>query len=278
MFTPKIIALDLDGTLFARNGTITPFTKEQIKAATGKGITVVLSTGRPYAGLPIEEAKALGISYAITANGAGIYQIEGNRCLYEEGMPPQTAARLLAKLYQMHLHLDAFINGDAYAQPSTLPLVSKCTFPDSVKKYILTSRIRIDDLPAYIIEHQLTLQKSTLNFEPDTDGSFIDREKTKAFLLSQSDIQTVSGGYNNLEFTKKGVTKAKGLQFLCDHLQIPIEASMVCGDSENDADILKAAGFAVAMENATNSIKSICDYVTSSCDDDGVGHAIAKVI
>ena len=48
------------------------------------------------------------------------------------------------------------------------------------------------------------------------------------------------------------------------------------GDSENDLDILKTAGYSVAMENAEECIKSVCDFVTASCNDDGVGHAIAK--
>ena len=53
---------------------------------------------------------------------------------------------------------------------------------------------------------------------------------------------------------------------------------MAVGHSENDLDILKTSGFSVAMENADEEIRSACDYVTSSCNDDGVGHAIAKFI
>lgn len=86
------------------------------------------------------------------------------------------------------------------------------------------------------------------------------------------------GGYQNLEFTKAGVTKGTGLRFLCDYLKIPIEASMACGDSENDLDILNAAGYSVAMENADESIRAICDDVTASNNQDGVGKAIAKLI
>ena len=51
---------------------------------------------------------------------------------------------------------------------------------------------------------------------------------------------------------------------------------MATGDSENDLDILKTAGYSVAMENAEECIKSVCDFVTASCNDDGVGYAIAK--
>lgn len=278
MFTPKIIALDLDGTLFSRSGEITPYTRQQIRRAVDQGITVVISTGRPYIGLPIEEAKELGIEYAISSNGAAIYRIADKTCLYEEGMDATLAADLFRELFTRHVYIDAFIHGEAYTQISNVEIIHHCPIPESVKNYILTTRKRVDDLAAYILEHNLTLQKATLNFEQEADGNCVDREETKAFLLSRPEIHTVSGGYRNLEFTKAGVTKAKGLRFLCDYLHIPMEASMVCGDSENDLDILKAAGLAVAMGNAEENVKAICDHVTTSCNEDGVGHAIAKFI
>ena len=106
MFTPKIIALDLDGTLFSRDGEVTPFTKEQIRLAKAAGIAVVISSGRPFSGLPFDVAKELGISYAITANGAGVYRISDKRCLHEDGFETEPAAKLCRDLRQWHLHLE----------------------------------------------------------------------------------------------------------------------------------------------------------------------------
>ena len=118
MFTPKIIALDLDGTLFSSTGEVTSFTREQIRLAKDRGIAIVISTGRPFTGLPFDVAAELGIQYAITANGAGIYRITDKKCLHEDGIPPQTAADICNMLHKKHLHLDAFIHGDAYTQSS----------------------------------------------------------------------------------------------------------------------------------------------------------------
>lgn len=279
MFTPKLIALDLDGTLFTRTGEITPYTREQIRAAADKGIAVVLSTGRPYAGLPLAEAVELGIEYAITANGAAIYHIPDKACLREEGISPELAADILLHLPTKHLHLDAFIHGEAYTQSSSLHIVRHSnTLPESVKNYILTTRRQVEDLAAYVAEQHLTLQKATINFEQETDGTFIGREEVKAYLEGRPEIQLASGGYFNLEFTRTGITKADGLKFLCDFLQIPLEHSMACGDSGNDLDILKAAGLSVAMANAEEEVKAVCDYITASCNEDGVGKAIAKFI
>lgn len=278
MLIPKIIALDLDGTLFSRTGQITPYTKEQIRQAVSLGASVIISTGRPFVGLPLDEAASLGITYAITANGAAIYRLTDRVCLHEEGLPCEIAAPIIRGLYQKHLHLDAFIQGDAYTQPSTMEIARRSCLPESVVRYIFSTRKRVPDLADYIESHGCILQKATANFEQRPNGSFIDRNEAKAFLESCPGIRIVCGGYHNLEFTKAGVSKAAGLRFLCDYLNIPIEASMVCGDSENDADILQAAGLSVAMANADETIKNLCDYVTKSCDADGVGYAIQKFV
>lgn len=279
MHTPiQLIALDLDGTLFNRAGQITELTKSAIKEAVKKGVSVVISTGRPYVGLPFEEANELGIRYAITANGAAVYDLAENVCLREDGIPSKRAAELASVILEKHIHMDAFIHGEAYTQYSSLEIIPNTCLPESVKSYILTTRKMVSDLSAYISENNETIQKATLNFELESDGTFLHREETKKLLLSQPDLRVVSGGYSNLEFTRADISKSKGLLFLSNLLSIPIEQIMACGDSENDKDILETAGLAVAMENATDEIKSIANYVTASCNNDGVGRAIQKFL
>lgn len=274
----SIIALDLDGTLFNRDRQITPYTKEQIKKAVSLGIAVVISTGRPYVGLPLEEAAELGIRYAITTNGAAVYEIPTRTCIYEKCMSEDFSFKILEEVLKKHVHLDAFVQGDAYTQTSTLEVVRHSSLPESTRNYILTTREQVEDICDFFKKNHLRLQKATINFEVESDGGFVDREETKELLLSYPQIQVVCGGYNNLEFTSAGVTKGAGLRFLCEHLNIPIESAMVCGDSENDKDIMEAAGFAVAMGNAEEEIKEIADYVTATNEEDGVGLAIEKFV
>ena len=65
----KLIALDLDGTLLNSNGQISDVNKNAIKKAIAADITVIISTGRPYIGIPLSDVLPLGISYAITEIG-----------------------------------------------------------------------------------------------------------------------------------------------------------------------------------------------------------------
>ena len=68
----KLIALDLDGTLFNSQSQISAHNIDTIKKANEAGATVVISTGRPYSGLPFEQLKGSGIRFAITTNGSKI--------------------------------------------------------------------------------------------------------------------------------------------------------------------------------------------------------------
>ncbi len=51
---------------------------------------------------------------------------------------------------------------------------------------------------------------------------------------------------------------------------------MACGDGRNDVTMIAYAGMGVAMANACGEVKGVADYITASCDEDGVAVAIKK--
>ena len=114
MNTIKLIALDLDGTLFNNQSQISAHNIDTIKKANEAGTTVVISTGRPYSGLPFEQLKGSGIRYAITTNGSAIYEIESGKCLFEEAMDEDIILPILDFLLTKDIHMDAFIGGKGY--------------------------------------------------------------------------------------------------------------------------------------------------------------------
>lgn len=274
----QLVALDLDGTLFNNKSQITPANLDAIHAALDAGITVVVSTGRPLVGIPMEEIHKTGMRYAITTNGSGIYEIATGKCIYENSMEQSLILPILNFLLTKDIHMDAFIQGKAYSPVKCKEAASRLDMPESLKHYIINTRIRVDNLPAYIRENHLSVQKMTLNFYPNENGVLKDRAEVKEFLLSNPAIQCVSGGYNNLEFTKSGVTKGVGLHQLADYLHIPYDATMAIGDTENDIAILEAAAIGVAMGNATDDVKAIADHITATNEEDGVAIAIKELV
>lgn len=278
MKTIKLISLDLDGTLFNNKSIITEKNKQAIKRATDAGISVVISTGRPYTGLPFEQIEGLGINYAITTNGAGVYEIPSRKEIHTDCISNEIAFPIIDFLLTKQVHMDAFIGGDAISPAKCLDTAKRLNVPDSIKEYIIDSRTRVDDVKAYMLEHNTPLQKMTINFQTDENGVLIDREEIRQYLCSNPDINVVCGGYNNLEFTRAGVDKGQGLIHLADHLGIPVEQTMAVGDTENDLEILKAARISVAMGNAIDEIKKNADYITLSNEEDGVAYAINHFI
>ena len=274
----KLVALDLDGTLFDNSSRISERNLTAIRSITDKGIHVVISTGRPFEGIPFDQIKGTGINYAITANGSGIYEISTGKCLYENAMDEELVTPILNFLLTRDIHMDAFIGGKGYTPVQCVETAQKLTVPSSIKNYIITTRTRLDNILQFIHENQLKVQKMTLNFYPAADGTLIDRETVRKFLVSNPSITTVCGGYNNLEFTRADANKGVGLRKLAEILGVNPDATMAIGDTENDLAIIEAAGIVVAMGNATDAVKARADYVTTTNTKDGVAAAIEHFI
>lgn len=274
----KLVALDLDGTLFDNSSRISKRNLTAIRSITDKGIHVVISTARPFEGIPFDQIKGTGINYAITANGSGIYEISTGKCLYENAMDEELVTPILNFLLTRDIHMDAFIGGKGYTPVQCVETAQKLTVPSSIKNYIITTRTRLDNILQFIHENQLKVQKMTLNFYPAADGTLIDRETVRKFLVSNPSITTVCGGYNNLEFTRADANKGVGLRKLAEILGVNPDATMAIGDTENDLAIIEAAGIGVAMGNATDAVKARADYVTTTNTKDGVAAAIEHFI
>lgn len=274
----KLVALDLDGTLFDNSSHISERNLTAIRSITDKGIHVVISTGRPFEGIPFDQIKGTGINYAITANGSGIYEISTGKCLYENAMDEELVTPILNFLLTRDIHMDAFIGGKGYTPVQCVETAQKLTVPSSIKNYIITTRTRLDNILQFIHENQLKVQKMTLNFYPAADGTLIDRETVRKFLVSNPSITTVCGGYNNLKFTRADANKGVGLRKLAEILGVNPDATMAIGDTENDLAIIEAAGIGVAMGNATDAVKARADYVTTTNTKDGVAAAIEHFI
>lgn len=71
----RIVALDLDGTLLNHKNEVSPATRQAIAQAVEQGVVVLPATGRALANLPAEVAQLPGIRYAITSNGASVWDL-----------------------------------------------------------------------------------------------------------------------------------------------------------------------------------------------------------
>jgi hypothetical protein len=70
------------------------------------------------------------------------------------------------------------------------------------------------------------------------------------------------------------VSKVMGMEKVLTHFDLTMKDVIAFGDSMNDYEILKAAGYSVAMGNAADALKEIADMVTDDVDKDGIAKAL----
>ena len=68
-----------------------------------------------------------------------------------------------------------------------------------------------------------------------------------------------------------------GILKTCERFGITPVETVAFGDSENDEDMLRFAGIGVAMGNATDEVKAVCDLVTADIDENGIERALVEL-
>ncbi|MDD7430080.1 MAG: Cof-type HAD-IIB family hydrolase [Oscillospiraceae bacterium] len=274
----KMIAVDLDGTLYSDEKEILPETAAALKKAAAQGAYIIPSTGRPLMGIP-ENVLGLGcIEYAVTCNGAAVYNVKSGELLFEEPMECEKASEIITVLKRFDISVDAFINGKAYKERSQISIIDSLALSEYMKNYLRNTRIYVDDLAQFVYGEGITVHKITLNFSVDGRGGFTDRAKTAEYLNTVEGITVVSGGMNNLEITKKGVNKGKSLLKTGELLGVSQSEIRAFGDSGNDIAMINAAGTGVAMANSTPEILAAADLVTRSNNDNGIAYALSELM
>lgn len=273
----KLLALDLDGTVLNNAKHITPVTRAALEAAIAAGVTVIPASGRPMTGLCQEFLDIPGVNYALTSNGAAVYDLREQRPIYTNYLDTELAAELMERMLPLELMATFFAAGQGYAVRRQMSLLDRLPLEEPIKDYLRASRKLLEDPVAFIRQHG-KVEKFSLNFLHGPDDQWVDYEGLKAILADYPDLSVVSGGTDNLEITSPTASKGTALLALADHLGIPHHQTMACGDSENDLEMLKAAGFSVAMANCEDCIRPYVDAVTGTNEEDGVAQAIHKYI
>lgn len=92
------------------------------------------------------------------------------------------------------------------------------------------------------------------------------------------EVSISSSWWNNFEVNPAGADKGAALTRLAGWLGIPMAQVMAIGDNSNDVPMLRAAGYAVAMGNATQEARAAATHVTLPCQEHGVAAAIRTLV
>ncbi len=264
----KIIALDIDGTLYNDEKRITPKTKESLVNAQKNGHIAVLASGRPTTGLhlqaeelELEKYHGLLLSY----NGGMVTDVTSGEVLYKKPLSVDIAKKLLR-------HLEKF---------DVNPIVND-------EKYYYTTDLNGFKLDFESVQNRLELKKvdnvcDSIDFEPVKILIAAPNETLEPLVEEicepfKDELSFVMSAPFYLEATAKGVTKADALEKIAQKLDVDRKNVISFGDAENDMSMIEYAGTGVAMGNACESLKEKADMITLSNNDDGIAFALEKLL
>lgn len=274
----RLIALDLDGTLLRDHSYVSEENRRALAYAREQGAEIVVASGRPLHNISVELFQELGVNYMITANGACVYRLADRKMIYADPMEPEAAQEIMGLCEEYPVMASAFAEEVLLVSAAKKALLEHDRVPAMFRSFFRNSFRYVDDPAEYLRRTGMPVYKISINcnyFSDDPDTYY---ELLRAKMEADPRLVQVDGGGKGIEVTMAGVSKGKALHWLAAHLGITIPETMACGDTENDMEMLKAAGIGVAMENAEPHVKAAADFVTKSCEADGVAHAIYKFL
>jgi 5-amino-6-(5-phospho-D-ribitylamino)uracil phosphatase len=247
---PRLVALDIDGTVVDRNGLLPRAVAEAVDLVVQVGIPVVLSTGRSWHGTkPLFEELGLPPGPTVCSNGAVIVRY-----------PPQEIIKAITfDPRPVITQVEAFAPGSLIA------------VEEIGRGYRLNSRFPGDDLTGELIiedAEQLSSRPVTRVIVRDPTRS----EEDFVALARQLGLHGVTyfvGWSAWLDIAPDGVNKATALAEVAAGFGVSAADVLAFGDGRNDIEMLRWAGRGVAMGDATDEVKAAADDVTKTIDDGG---------
>ena len=267
-----IIALDLDGTLLNSNKELSAGNLAALQRAANAGIEIVPTTGRFYGGMPAVIRELPFVRYVITINGAQVADLKTGEIIYKAEIPWQQAIDIMALLDEYPVIYDCYQDNAAWMTAEQKNHIDRIVASPHYRKMLHELRQPVPELKAVLAERQNDVQKVQF---------FTDRPELRTRMMKElperfENLCVSSSVSDNVEINQIHANKGEALYALADHLGIDRKATLAFGDGLNDLSMLKAAGIGAAMANAEEEAKAAADWITLSCDEDGVAHGINK--
>ena len=266
----KLIACDLDETLYGNDRTIPARNVEAIKRASELGVKFIPATGRGYNSVR-DTLVDLGLldkegEYVISYNGGAITENKGNRLLHFQGLPFEEAEELYRRGLNYDVCIHVYTREMVYAYNITQEEIAR-----------LSKRMQVTEVFDRDLQFLAGQDIAKVLYE-NRDFDYLKKiEEELKDITGNMDVSFSSNRY--IEFNSKGVTKGAGLRFVAEMLGIKREETIAIGDNFNDLSMIQEAGLGVGVQNTIQGMRQYCDYITEATNDEGgVGEVIEKFI
>lgn len=276
----RIIALDLDGTLLDSRKGLSPRNCRALEKAAEKGVHIVPTTGRFFGMMP-ECVRQLGfVRYAITVNGAAVFDRERDETVLREEIPLDMALGVIDALDRHDVIYDCYRNdwgwmNSAFIEKAGL-YATDVHYLDMVRRF----RNPVENLHEHLESTRAEgdVQK-VMMFSRVDDPTAAELSAVRGTIAAEFPrIRVTASTWNNLELNIETAHKGNTLRRFAESLGYGLGECMAIGDGLNDLTMVESARYGVAMANAAEEVKRKAASLTLSNDEDGVAAAIEKAM
>ncbi|MGQ5709264.1 Cof-type HAD-IIB family hydrolase [Lactobacillus sp. PSON] len=282
----KLVACDLDGTLFNSNMIVSKENAEAIHKAQKIGIEFLVATGRAPKESKVLLKDANIHTGFINLNGALVYDKNGNLKI-KHAISKDKAHQIINLLHKNNFYFEILTTNNVYSENINarisniahlmVDLNPGMTFKQAVaisaaNKSIMNMTMidsfeKLLDTPEEIMK--------IIAFDSRGPAAFVDIKKS---IEKIGDLVITSSSSSNIEINN--INAQKGIALL-DYAKLNgIKRAEIAaiGDNLNDESMIRDAGIGVAMGNAIPAIKNLAQLKTKSNNENGVAHILNKFI
>ena len=269
----KIVASDLDGTLFDSKSQLSEENINAIEELAKRDVYFVPSTGRGFSELPKALKDNANIRYLICSNGAVVFDKKTSNSI-KACISQELSNQVLGLLNSYETHLSIRHNGGLFVDSGiyTDEQFTYYNFPLVHSKVLREYGQFIDDFKNVIYSFD-DIEVISAFFRSNDD-----RMECKKVLEKNKSLIVVEGCDYNLEIFSASAGKGSALHALADMLGVDYADTISIGDSDNDTSSIKAAGLGLAVSNACDSLKEIADELICSNDEHAVEYVLNNYI
>lgn len=258
MCNKRLLFFDIDGTLITDDGRriIPDSTRRAIKLAREKGCLTFINTGRVFCNIE-EFIRSVGFDGYVC--GCGSYIRLGDEVLYHRQLP-QDICREIAYACRRYGITSIFEHSDVTCYDREMD----SSFRDRIVNYFAETTDRlIDDIE----DKDFIFDKFSGWYTDESDLAGF-----KAYIEPYFDYIDREGPF--CEMAPKGHSKATGIKYLLDYLDIPLHNAYVFGDGNNDLPMLEYVDRSVCMGGGSELARQAAEYVTDTVLGDGIEKAM----
>lgn len=243
----RLLALDLDGTLIEDGAHLPAGHERVVREIRQTGIEVAIVTGRPTCTATWIQDHLELTAPMVSFNGAWV-GLPGRPALHSQALDEGEVRAIVAVLASGPAAISCYPDADHWVLDRELPFMR-----DWRTRYRTGIQVDRDRVHAW----RGTSGKVMCVGEPD-DLPPLAEALRRAW---GERFHIVFSEPDRFEVSRRGITKAWGLERLCAHLGIARENVWAVGDAANDTEMIQWAGHGCAMGQAPWSLRQHARHV-----------------